>query len=128
MKYELEDYYSQVALLLPIVHRLMSEDVASYTVQNTCCTPQAVILTPIRELAIQIEKNVRLFISESSLKVGILYGGVSCEHQRAETVSIISYEVVQVYLDNRSVIFFRKDAIYWLPLQAVYVSLYGEVL
>ena len=44
-------------------------------------TPQALILSPTRELAIQIFNECKKFSYKSMLKSGILYGGVDTRYQ-----------------------------------------------
>jgi superfamily II DNA/RNA helicase len=44
-------------------------------------TPQAVLIAPTRELAIQIKDEARRFSAGSALRAVVLYGGASLEHQ-----------------------------------------------
>jgi probable ATP-dependent RNA helicase DDX4 len=44
-------------------------------------TPEAVIIAPTRELAIQIKDEARRFSAGSALRAVVLYGGASLEHQ-----------------------------------------------
>lgn len=64
------------AFLLPILHDLMA---------NSCDLaigrPQVVIVSPTRELAIQIYNEARKFSSDSYIKLCLCYGGTSTRHQ-----------------------------------------------
>lgn len=64
------------AFLLPIIHNLLEEG-ADSNAGSQCQKPQAVIITPTRELAIQIHEQSRKFAYGSSLKCVIAYGGTS---------------------------------------------------
>ena len=45
---------------------------------------RALILSPTRELAMQIEENIRLFATYTDLRTVVLYGGLGPKTQRAE--------------------------------------------
>ena len=80
------------AFLLPILHRIIE------TGADACCgrssqSPQAVIITPTRELAIQIYDEARKFAHGSGAKAGILYGGTSTGGQ-AEKLRLVSFPVM----------------------------------
>ncbi|XP_033248483.1 ATP-dependent RNA helicase vasa [Drosophila miranda] len=64
------------AFLLPILNALLN-DAADLEIGK----PQAVIVSPTRELAIQIYLEARKFSHESYLKISILYGGTSVKYQ-----------------------------------------------
>jgi len=68
------------AFLLPILHFLISTDADSHPGASTCC-PQAVIMTPTRELAIQIYHEARKFAQGSMIKAAVVYGGTSTGYQ-----------------------------------------------
>ena len=77
------------AFLLPILHRIIE------TGADACCgrssqSPQAVIITPTRELAIQIYDEARKFAHGSGAKAGILYGGTSTGGQAEKLRSVAS--------------------------------------
>lgn len=59
------------AFLLPALERLDPE-------QHAC---QCLILTPTRELAIQVEQDAQTLFQESSLKAAAVYGGVGYKRQ-----------------------------------------------
>ncbi|XP_034666203.1 ATP-dependent RNA helicase vasa-like isoform X2 [Drosophila subobscura] len=64
------------AFLLPILTKLL-DDATDLEIGK----PQAVIVSPTRELAIQIYHEARKFSYESYLKISILYGGTSVKYQ-----------------------------------------------
>ncbi|KPU73666.1 uncharacterized protein Dana_GF14338, isoform C [Drosophila ananassae] len=64
------------AFLLPILSKLL-EDPQDLEIGK----PQAVVVSPTRELAIQIFNEARKFGFESYLKISIVYGGTSFKHQ-----------------------------------------------
>ncbi|OUW04459.1 MAG: hypothetical protein CBD16_02260 [Betaproteobacteria bacterium TMED156] len=67
------------AFLIPIIHRLQK-------LANTSTSParhpvRSIILAPTRELADQIYNNAKSFTLSSSLRVGVVFGGVSIDQQ-----------------------------------------------
>ena len=46
--------------------------------------PRAVILAPTRELAIQIHKDAMVMAGPTGLRIGLVYGGIDYEKQRAQ--------------------------------------------
>jgi len=64
------------AFLLPILHQLL-EDGAETNAGDCPQKPQAVIVAPTRELAIQIKDEARKFCAGSVLKCVVAYGGTS---------------------------------------------------
>jgi len=64
------------AFLLPILTKLL-DDPQDVEIGK----PQAVIVSPTRELAIQIFSEARKFGYDSYLKISIVYGGTSFKHQ-----------------------------------------------
>jgi superfamily II DNA/RNA helicase len=68
------------AFLLPIIDRIISTRAPSGVGLSTQA-PQAVIITPTRELAIQISEESRKFSTGTDVKTGILYGGTQTMHQ-----------------------------------------------
>ena len=65
------------AFLLSTFHFLISSKLQ----ENT--NLRAIIIAPTRELAIQIHKDAEIFNRYSDLKLGLVYGGVDYEKQRA---------------------------------------------
>jgi len=68
------------AFLLPILHQLL-EDGAETNAGECPQKPQAVIVAPTRELAIQIKDEARKFCLGSVLKCVVAYGGTSSMFQ-----------------------------------------------
>ncbi|KAK6643483.1 hypothetical protein RUM43_004988 [Polyplax serrata] len=71
------------AFLIPIIHHLL-EDECSSTSDNIC-TPSVIVLSPTRELAIQIWNEARKFSRGTFIKVEIVYGGTAISYQRERT-------------------------------------------
>ena len=71
------------AFLLPILHRIV-ETKAPSGAGLAAQAPQAVIITPTRELAIQISEEARKFASGTGAMTAILYGGTSTQFQRGQ--------------------------------------------
>ncbi|ACF12781.1 DEAD/DEAH box helicase domain protein [Chloroherpeton thalassium ATCC 35110] len=63
------------AFALPILHRLGEN--RSYDIR----APRALILTPTRELALQIDNNIRLYARYLRLRTGVIMGGVPAHPQ-----------------------------------------------
>lgn len=61
------------AFTLPILHRLL--------LQPSTTTVKALILTPTRELAQQVFKNITSYAKHTSIKSALVYGGVSIKPQ-----------------------------------------------
>lgn len=68
------------AFVLPIMTNILNDGIESSEFSQVQ-TPQALILSPTRELAIQIFNECKKFSYKSMLKSGILYGGVDTRHQ-----------------------------------------------
>jgi len=68
------------AFLIPIIHKLLECRVADNGGEHPTC-PEVVIMSPTRELAIQIKDEARKFCSGSQLKCVVAYGGTSVTHQ-----------------------------------------------
>lgn len=64
------------AFLLPIINGILAE-----SCDLSIGKPQAVIVSPTRELAIQIFSEARKFAMGSYLKISIVYGGTSSKYQ-----------------------------------------------
>nr|AAW78361.1 vasa RNA helicase [Tribolium castaneum] len=69
------------AFMLPIIHNLLSDKNPPNT-ENNCAQPVVVIMSPTRELAIQIADQGKKFAYNSTVKVAVIYGGTSTNHQR----------------------------------------------
>lgn len=64
------------AFLLPIIHTLLEENK-----DLVIGKPQCFIISPTRELAIQIFNEARKFALGSYLKIQVVYGGTAVKHQ-----------------------------------------------
>jgi ATP-dependent RNA helicase RhlE len=65
------------AFVLPILHRLL----LGKTPQSRVCAPRALVLTPTRELAQQIEEEARRYAKHTAIRAMSIYGGESIVHQ-----------------------------------------------
>lgn len=66
------------AFSLPIIHLLSGDE--SFK-QKSNAKPRALILSPTRELTIQIYDNIKLYSQDLNLISQVVYGGVSDKHQ-----------------------------------------------
>ena len=73
-------YSPQAAFLLPIITGLIKEGLASSSFSETQ-EPQSIIVSPTRELAIQIYMEARKFAHSTMLRPCVAYGGTSVGHQ-----------------------------------------------
>ena len=69
------------AYLLAIMNRLLGDGGAGGVIDD-CVAPAALILSPTRELAIQIFKDAQLIGAHSELRIALVYGGIDYEKQR----------------------------------------------
>lgn len=71
------------AFLLPIIHKLLEDDVDTHS--GECpVKPEAIIVAPTRELAIQIKDEARKFSSGTNVKAVVAYGGTSVGFQLSQ--------------------------------------------
>lgn len=73
------------AFMLPIIHNLLSNKDPPVT-ENNCAQPVVVIMSPTRELAIQIAEQGKKFAYNSTVKVSVVYGGTSTNYQRSRVL------------------------------------------
>jgi len=71
------------AFLLPIIHKLV-ESGAECGAGDSAASPQCVVITPTRELAIQIHNEARKFAQGSMVKSVVAYGGTSVFYQAGQ--------------------------------------------
>ncbi|XP_049826264.1 ATP-dependent RNA helicase vasa-like isoform X2 [Aethina tumida] len=71
------------AFLLPIINKLMEYQSPPIT-ENGTAHPIVVIISPTRELAIQIYEQARKFAYHTIVKVVMCYGGTSVFHQTSQ--------------------------------------------
>jgi len=69
------------AFLIPVIQRLLQTGLAPRNGRSKQACPQVVIMSPTRELAIQIKDEARKFCRGSDLRCFVAYGGTSCAHQ-----------------------------------------------
>ena len=68
-----------VAFLLPIIQKLIEDNVQSHKGEPQ--TPEVLILTPTRELAVQIMKESKKFSLGTKFGTDCLYGGTKVSYQ-----------------------------------------------
>lgn len=90
--------------MLPIVHALLSQPV-DLVFERDYCEPQCIIMSPTRELAIQIRDVVYKLTSGTIIKQSILYGGTATGHQKAQLAVII-------YILKFLINFFKLNFVY----------------
>ncbi|KAK9299834.1 hypothetical protein QLX08_007282 [Tetragonisca angustula] len=71
------------AFAVPIINILLARN-AELVVTSTHCEPQVVVVSPTRELTIQIWQQIVKFSLNSILKTVVLYGGTSVNHQKGK--------------------------------------------
>ena len=69
------------AFVLPMINVINTRGVSSSEFSSVQ-TPDAMVVTPTRELAIQIHKETSKFSYQTMVKAQIAYGGASVQHQR----------------------------------------------
>lgn len=73
----------QAAFLLPTITRLIKEEVQGAS-QNETQSPEVLIVSPTRELTLQIYNEARKFVHGSVYRPVVVYGGTSVGHQLAQ--------------------------------------------
>lgn len=68
------------AFLLPVIHSLLEQNVAAAS-YSSCQEPSCVVVSPTRELAMQIYNEARKFSNTSVIRAVVAYGGTSVAHQ-----------------------------------------------
>jgi len=74
-------FYFQCAFLLPILNELMADPEISPP-STVPARPEALILAPTRELALQIGKEGHLYGQGSMVSTQVIYGGTTTFQQR----------------------------------------------
>jgi len=72
------------AFLLPMINKMIETRADGRAAEGGRVFPQAIIITPTRELAIQIHDEARKFSSGSSVVSQCIYGGTSVMSQRGD--------------------------------------------
>lgn len=73
----------QAAFLLPIINILLEDKIDAVS-DGSCSQPQVIIVSPTRELTIQIYEQARKFSHNSSIRTVLTYGGTSTSYQRSQ--------------------------------------------
>ncbi|XP_076298871.1 ATP-dependent RNA helicase vasa [Lasioglossum baleicum] len=71
------------AFAIPIINTLLEKQ-KDLEISSFSCEPQVVIVSPTRELTIQIWQQIVKFSLNSILKTVVAYGGTSVQHQSAK--------------------------------------------
>ena len=74
---------TQAAFLLPTITRLIKEEVQGAS-QNETQSPEVLIISPTRELTLQIYNEARKFVYSSVYRPVVVYGGTSVGHQLSQ--------------------------------------------
>lgn len=72
------------AFMVPIIHRLLEENVESNQVEEgtrDTVYPECVVVTPTRELAKQIQMQAKKFSQDTKIRAVVVYGQTSVYHQ-----------------------------------------------
>ncbi|XP_050506816.1 ATP-dependent RNA helicase vasa-like [Diabrotica virgifera virgifera] len=69
------------AFLLPMINQLLTSQEGP-VMDGNCCQPRVVIVSPTRELTIQIFEQAKKFAHNSIVKAVVAYGGASVSYQR----------------------------------------------
>jgi len=69
------------AFLVTVMQRLLTRPAR---IDRRIEDPRAVILAPTRELAIQIHKDAMIMAGPTGLRIGLVYGGIDYDKQRAQ--------------------------------------------
>lgn len=77
--------FFQAAFLLPMINTLI-RDTKDLIITSQHCEPHAIIISPTRELAIQIFTEARKFSHGSIVKVVVAYGGTAVYHQARQVM------------------------------------------
>lgn len=102
--------------MLPIINKLLAKQEPPI-VENQCAQPNVVIVSPTRELAIQICEQGKKFAHNSIVKVLEVYGGTSVGYQR-NRIQVRRLTDNEIHLKNMS-LFYRVVVTSLLQLLAV---------
>jgi probable ATP-dependent RNA helicase DDX4 len=78
--------FLQAAFLLPMINTLLS-DPKDMIISEHHCEPHVVIMSPTRELTLQIYNEARKFAHGSIVKTVVAYGGIAAYYQ-AEQIMV----------------------------------------
>lgn len=96
--------------MLPIIHQLL-ESPRDLVISGNHVEPQAIVISPTRELAIQISDEAKKFAYRSILKIVVAYGGTSVSYQLSHVM--VSYICMKYSSMLMWFFFCRKDVIFW---------------
>lgn len=77
---------------MPIIHNLL-ENKDTVLVEGSCCQPNVIIVSPTRELAIQIFEQAKKFAYGSIIKTVVTYGGTSVAHQKGQVAVCVNVKL-----------------------------------
>lgn len=80
----------QAAFVLPILNSLLG-DPSELIVDENHCEPQALIMSPTRELAVQIWEVCTRLSRDTSIKSELLYGGTATYYQKQKILVKLIY-------------------------------------
>jgi len=78
------------------VHTLLSQP-QDLVFDRDYCEPQCIIMSPTRELAIQIRDVVYKLTNGTCVKQSILYGGTATSHQRGTLAVNINSNLIEIF-------------------------------
>ena len=88
------------AYLLPILDDLMNQKIKAESADRQF--PQVLIVTPTRELAIQIYEQCRMFAKNTGLMAQCLYGGTDVRFVRSVSLSLSNfYQHESSFVDDK---------------------------
>lgn len=85
----------QASFLIPIINIILADP--ELIVAGDHIQPQCIIVTPTRELTIQIYNEARKFSHRSVLKVCVAYGGTGVRHQ-ADRIMVRNSTILSLFL------------------------------
>ena len=74
------NFLIQAAFILPVLTAMVNEGLASSAFSGQQ-EPQAIVIAPTRELAIQIAQETKKFSVRTDVRPVVVYGGTSVGHQ-----------------------------------------------
>lgn len=87
-----------------------------------------VIISPTRELSIQIYDQARKFAHNSMIKTVIIYGGTSTQHQRSQVQVLCYNNLMSLFLVLLVLLFYTlylEDTTYTLLNDVILISLFN---
>lgn len=84
------------AFLLPIINNLLQQQDTLSPANTSPATPEALILAPTRELAIQIGNESNMYADGSIVKTRVIYGGAATFSQKGGLMVRPNYSVMNI--------------------------------